>query len=205
MILGITGGIASGKSSVSRLLAAYTLAPLIDLDACCRDLLDKGQAGWQALHTAFGARYELPDGAIDRPKLREALFADADLRRRVDALLHPLALERLRAELARHAAAPLVLVEIPLLYEAGWDKYVDAVLVVHVRPALQFRRLLKRDGVGRRQARQALAAQMPLAEKAKRADYVIENGGDWAATRRAVIRLAEALFSGTGADSAGRT
>ena len=193
MILGITGGIASGKSSVSRLLAAYTLAPLIDLDACCRDLLDVGQPGWQALHAAFGTRYELPGGAVDRPKLREALFADADLRRQVDSLVHPPALECLRAELARHADAPLVLVEIPLLYEAGWDKYVDAVLVVYARPGLQLCRLLKRDGVNRRQARQALAAQMPLADKAKRADSVIENGRDWAATRRDVIALADAL------------
>ena len=191
MILGITGGIASGKSSVSRLLAAYALAPLIDLDACCRDLLDKGQSGWQALHDAFGARYELPGGAVDRAGLREALFADDDLRRQVDNLIHPLALERLRRELERHTDAPLVLVEIPLLYEAGWDIHVDAVLVVHVRPALQLCRLLKRDGVSRRQARQALAAQMPLAEKAKRADYVIENGRDWPVVRRAVIALAD--------------
>ena len=77
VILGVTGGIGSGKSSVSRLLASYCLATLVDMDHCCRSLLDQGQPGWQVLHAAFGTGYERPDGAIDRPCLRAALFADA--------------------------------------------------------------------------------------------------------------------------------
>lgn len=194
MILGITGGIGSGKSSVSRLLAAYCLAPLIDVDRCCRNLLEKGQPGWQALHAAFGTTYELPDGSVNRPVFREALFADAALRHQVDALLHPPALARMQQELATVRDAPLVLVEIPLLYEAGWQAHVDAVLVVYARRAAQFCRILRRDGGSRRQARQALAAQMPLAEKAALADYVIDNSADWTLTRQAVVLLGENLL-----------
>lgn len=193
MILGVTGGIGSGKSSVSRLLAAYCPAPLIDVDQCCRNLLEKGQPGWQALHVAFGARYELPDGSVDRPKFRAALFADPALRREVDALLHPVALNRMREELAKLGGVSLALVEVPLLYEAGWQKHMDAVLVVFARRAVQCRRVMRRDGVSGKQARQALAAQMDLREKARLADYVIENNGAWAETRRAVVRLGEEL------------
>lgn len=193
MILGVTGGIGSGKSSVSRLLASYCLAPLVDMDHCCRNLLDQGQPGWQALHAAFGTGYERPDGAIDRPCLRAALFADAGLRQQVDSLLHPVALARMREEIARCGGAPLVLVEVPLLYEAGWQQHMDAVLVVYARRAVQFCRLVRRDHVSHKQARQALSAQMDLAAKARLADYVIANNGSWAETRWAAVRLGEVL------------
>lgn len=194
IILGITGGIGSGKSSVSRLLACYCLAPLINLDQCCRHLLDHGEPGWQALHEAFGAEFELPHGAIDRVKLRERLFADTAFRQELDALLHPLALQRMQAEIgAASLDAKLILVEIPLLYEAGWQEHVDAVLVVYARRAVQCCRLMRRDGVSRKQARLALAAQMDLAAKAGRADYVIENSASWDLTRKAVVALGEQL------------
>ena len=194
MILGITGGIGSGKSSVSRLLAYYCLAPLINLDQCCRDLLDRGEPGWQALHKAFGTRYELPDGAVDRGKLRERLFADTAFRQQIDALLHPLALQCMQAEIgAAGGKAKLILVEIPLLYEAGWQANVDAVLVVYARRAVQCCRLMQRDGVSRKQARLALTAQMDLAVKASRADYVVDNSTSWDVTRKAVIHLGEQL------------
>ncbi|NLZ16890.1 MAG: dephospho-CoA kinase, partial [Desulfobulbaceae bacterium] len=195
-ILGITGGIGSGKSSVSRLLSCYCLAPLIDLDQCCRHLLDYGQLGWQALHAAFGATYALADGSIDRRKLREEIFRDADVRRRVDSLLHPLALGLMHEQIeAVQHRAPLVLVEIPLLYEAGWQIQVDAVLVVYARRAVQCCRLMRRDGVDRQQARRSLSAQMNLAEKARMADYVIDNSGSWLETRKAVVALGDTLCS----------
>lgn len=202
MLLGVTGGIGSGKSSVSRLLASYCLAPLIDLDQCCRHLLDYGAPGWQALHNSFGTNYELPDGVIDRPKLRERLFADSDFRQEVDSLLHPLALGRMQEEVeAAGAGKPLILMEIPLLYEAGWQTHVDAVLVVSVQRAVQRRRLMHRDGISREQAEMALAAQMDLAVKAKRADYVIDNSSSWDVTRKAVVQLGEQICSRDGAPS----
>lgn len=204
LVLGITGGIGSGKSSVARLLAGYCLAPLIDVDRCCRQLLEPGQPGWQALHTAFGPTFEQADTLIDRRKLRTALFADDALRRRVDRLLHPLALTRMHGEItAQGQDTPLILVEIPLLYEAGWQGEVDAVLVVYARRGLQCRRLMHRDRIDARQAEQALATQLDLAEKARRADHVIDNSGSWRKTRRAVVALAGILESACAGKEAG--
>ena len=194
-VLGITGGIGSGKSAVSRLLAAYCLRPLIDVDQCCRHLLDIGQPGWQALHDQFGSRFLLADQSVDRTLLREHLFADADFRLQVDALLHPLARAALAVEVAR-CSKPAALVEIPLLYEAGWQAEVDAVLVVFARKGRQCCRIMERDGVSRRQAARAIASQMSLAAKASQADYCIDNSGTWSRTRDAVVQLGNALYEG---------
>lgn len=194
-LLGITGGIGSGKSAVSRLLAAYCLRPLVDVDQCCRHLLDVGQPGWQALYDQFGTDFLLADQSVHRSLLRERLFADADFRRQVDALLHPLAREALMIEVAR-CTAPTVLVEIPLLYEAGWQSEVNAVLVVFARKGRQCCRIMQRDGVSRKQAARAIASQMPLAAKASQADYCIDNSGSWYQTRDAVVRLGNALYEG---------
>ena len=191
-VLGITGGIGSGKSCVSRLLASYCLIPLIDVDQCCRHLLDINQPGWLALRSVFGEALFLENNAIDRVALRERIFNDAELRRQVDALLHPLARKAMRQQLG-FQQAPLILVEIPLLYEAGWQGEVDAVLVVFARRGAQCCRIMRRDGVSRRAAAQAIDAQMSLKEKANRAEYVIDNGGTWASTRAQVVSLGNEL------------
>lgn len=198
LILGITGGIGSGKSCVSRLLASYCLAPLIDVDQCCRHLLDIDQAGWHALRSAFGEAFFLKDGSVDRGALRERIFHDTGARRRLDALLHPLAREAMHARIEQYRV-PLLLIEIPLLYEAGWRNDVDAVLVVYARRGAQCCRIMQRDGVSRREAGRAIAAQMSLAEKARRAEYVIDNSRAWTITRTRVVALGNALterFSG---------
>lgn len=198
-LLGVTGGIGSGKSCVSRLLASYCLAPLIDIDQCCRNLLDVGQPGWLALRENFGNAFLLPDQRIDRVALRNRLFAEADFRARIDDLLHPLAREIMEAEVGK-VNKPLVLVEIPLLYEAGWHGMVGAVLVVYARRGRQCCRIMERDGVSRRKAAQAIASQMDLGAKAKLADYCIDNSGRWSETRIEVVRLGDALgerFPGT--------
>jgi dephospho-CoA kinase len=151
-----------------------------------------------ALRSGFGDTFFLENGELDRVALRERIFRDADVRRRVDTLLHPLAREAMRREVAS-ARDPLVLADIPLLYEAGWQADVDAVLVVYARRGAQCCRVMRRDGVPRRKAAQAIAAQMNLAEKAKLADFVIDNSGAWSATREQVIALGNQLsvrFSG---------
>jgi dephospho-CoA kinase len=191
-VLGITGGIGSGKSCVSRLLASYCLVPLIDVDQCCRHLLDTNQPGWLALRSEFGELFFREDGTVDRVALRERIFNDAETRRQVDALLHPLAREAMREQVGLQQA-PLILVEIPLLYEAGWQGEVDAVLLVFARRGAQCCRIMRRDGVSRRAASQAIAAQMNLKEKAERAEYVIDNSGAWASTRAQVVSLGNKL------------
>ena len=187
-VLGITGGIGSGKSAVSRLLSCYCLAPLIDLDQCCRHLLDINQSGWLALNHHFGDRYFTNSGALNRPLLRDAIFSDATIRQQVDRLLHPLARAAMQHEMGG-IDSKLILVEIPLLYEAGWEREVNKVLVVYARPGAQCCRIMRRDGVSRGKAAQAVSSQMKLTEKARRADYVIDNSGPWSATRDQVIGL----------------
>jgi len=191
-VLGITGGIGSGKSSVGRLLASYCLVPLIDVDQCCCHLLEIGQPGWNALRTAFGQSFFYPDGSVDRVALRQHIFADADIRRQIDSLLHPLAREALRAQIG-HQRSRLVLVEIPLLYEAGWGVEVDEVLVVYARRGTRCCRIMRRDGVTRREATRAIAAQMSLEDKAARAEMVIDNSGRWAESRGRIVSLGDAL------------
>lgn len=191
-VLGITGGIGSGKSCVSRLLASYCLAPLVDIDQCCRHLLEIEQPGWRTLRTVFGETFLQSDGAIDRVALRRALFEDSAIRRQVDAVLHPLAREAMRKQVNSYHAA-LVLVEIPLLFEAGWHKDVDAVLVVYARKAVRCLRIMRRDGVSRREASRAMVAQMDLREKAGQADFLIDNSKAWTVTRSEVISLGNLL------------
>lgn len=188
----ITGGIGSGKSSVGRLLASYCPAPLIDIDQCCRSLLEIDQPGWLALRDRFGGEFLHADGRIDRVELRRRLFADARLRQEVDRLIHPLARESLRREVAKRHEA-LVLIEIPLLYEAGWRREVDEVLVVYARRGMRCCRIMERDQVTRRQAAVAIAAQMPLEEKAALAEYVIDNSGPWSLTRDLVVSFGQKL------------
>jgi len=197
-LLGVTGGIGSGKSCVSRLLASYCLAPLVDVDQCCRRLLETDQPGWRALRKAFGDVFFQADGAIDRAALRQRLFAEPQFRGQVDRLLHPLARDAMRLAAAGRAE-PLVLIEIPLLFEAGWQGEVDAVLVVYARRGAQCCRVMRRDGVSRRKAAQAIAAQMDLGEKAKMGDYVIDNSASWSSVRKRVVALGDELserFSG---------
>lgn len=191
-VLGITGGIGSGKSCVSRLLASYCLAPLVDIDQCCRHLLEIEQPGWCALRTVFGEIFLHSDGTIDRAALRRAIFEDSSIRRQVDAVLHPLAREAMRMQVNGYHAA-MVLIEIPLLFEAGWHKDVDAVLVVYARKAVRCLRIMRRDGVSRREASRAMVAQMDLRKKAGQADFLIENSKAWTVTRSEVISLGNLL------------
>ena len=190
--IGITGGIGSGKSSVSRLLASYCLIPLVDIDQCCRQLLEINQPGWQALRDRFGEAFLQADGRIDRSALRGNLFADKLFRQEVDGLLHPLARAALHREVTSRQAE-LMLIEIPLLYEAGWRQEVDEVLVVYARRGVRCCRIMQRDGVTRQQASRAIAAQMPLAEKAARAELVIDNSGSWSMTRDFTVALGKTL------------
>lgn len=191
-VLGITGGIGSGKSCVSRLLASYCLVPFVDVDQCCRNLLDINEPGWLALRSEFGDAFLQQNGAVDRAVLRQRIFNEVETRRRIDSLLHPLAREAMRRQVDFYRA-PLVLVEIPLLYEAGWQGDVDAVLVVYARRGVQCCRIMRRDGVLRRDAAQAIASQMSLKEKADQAAYVIDNSRGWAITRGQVVSLGNEL------------
>lgn len=190
-LIGITGTIGSGKSSVCRFLAGVSGLPVIDIDKLCRDLLVIDQPGWQALRANLQGMYFLPDGQLDRKKLRSAIFADAGLRRRIDDLIHPLAQERLLNEAAQLNGP--VLVDVPLLFEAGWQEFFSATVMVFADAGTCCRRLIARDRISGDEAGKALQAQMNPGEKMMLAEHVIDNRYCWLWTRLQARHLAEIL------------
>ncbi len=190
-IIAITGGIGSGKSRVCSYLAGLCSLQVVDLDQICRQLLVPGAPGWQALKEILEDHFFSPSGELDRIAFRKALFADHELRSRVDALLHPLACVEMARQVSR-CNGP-VLVEIPLLFEAGWQDEVEVIVVVYADPEVRVQRIIERDHVSAAQARQEIGSQYDLSEKALRAHHVIDNSGSWQQTCLQVRQLADDL------------
>ena len=185
-VLGLTGGIGSGKSMVASMFANLG-AEVIDADQLARDVVEPGQPALEEIATAFGREILLPDGRLDRGKLARIIFADPIARARLNAITHPRIQERMATEMALRGSRPGVLiVDIPLLYENDRTGTVDNVIVVWVDTKTQLRRLVERDGLTADEARQRIAAQMPLDEKRARADMVVDNSGSRQNTRRQV-------------------
>jgi dephospho-CoA kinase len=196
LILGITGNIASGKSTIAGAFAKKGAA-LVDADQLARDVVAVGSPLLQQLVERFGLAILLPSGELNRERLGEIVFADAEARQALNALMHPaigqLAVERLQ-RLKKSPDIPLVVYEAPLLFEAGAEGRVDQVLVVKIDPQVQLQRLMQRDGFEETAARQRIAAQMPQDEKLARADYVIDNSGTVEEALRQVDQLWDRLI-----------
>ncbi len=188
--IGLTGGIASGKSTVTQRFAELGV-PVIDADVVSRSVVEPGKPGLGQVVQRFGAGVLDADGRLDRRALRGLIFKDSSLRQALDAILHPL----IRAEMEREAAqakGPYVIMAIPLLAEGGnAGKRVDRVLVVDADETLQIQRLQARDGSSLEQARAILASQSSRAARLSVADDVLLNAGSFAELRQAVDRLHE--------------
>jgi dephospho-CoA kinase len=188
--IGLTGGIASGKSTVTQRFGELGV-PVIDADVASRSVVEPGKPGLTQVVQRFGREVLDATGHLDRPALRALIFNDPSSRRALDAILHPL----IRAEMEREAAhvqGPYVVMAIPLLVEGGnAHKRVDRVLVVDVDEALQIQRLQLRDGTSPEQARAILASQASRAARLGEADDVLLNTGSVAELRQAVDRLHE--------------
>lgn len=185
-VLGLTGGIGSGKSAVAAMFEQLG-AEVIDADQLARDVVEPGQPALAEIVTAFGPDILRHDGRLDRGKLARIIFADAAARSRLNAITHPRIRERMDEEVSRRRGRPgLLLLDIPLLYENARTGVVDKVIVVWVDLKTQVRRLTERNGLSIEEARQRIAAQMPLDEKRARADIVIDNTGSPDDTRRQV-------------------
>ena len=177
-LVGLTGGIASGKSTFSALLRARGV-PVIDADALARAVVAPGSPALERIAEAFGPQALLPDGALDRRWVGARVFADPGERRRLEAITHPAVREAMAEEVARLASAghALAFYDVPLLYEVGMENLVDCVVVVWTPRAVQLERLLRRDALGPAEAEARLAAQLALDVKAARADFVVANEG----------------------------
>lgn len=194
LVVGLTGGIATGKSTVAALFAklgAYRL----DTDHLARLIVEPGEPAWEAIVRYFGEEILLPDRQLNRKKLAEIVFGDLEKRKVLESITHPAirALMQTMLNAARLEGACIAIVEVPLLFETDFQQDVDRTLVVVSGEEQQLARLAARDGLEGQPARQRLAAQMPLREKVARADYVITNNGELAETERQVNDLWQVL------------
>lgn len=196
-VIGLTGGIASGKSTVAQLLAARG-ARVIDADILAREVLAPGTQGLAEVVEAFGPEVLGADGSLDRARLGQRVFADQVARRRLEAITHPRIAQRALLETQRAAAqgVQLVVYEAALLLESGAAAGVEALVVVAADPALQRRRVAERDGLSETEAQARIDAQASMAERLLAADFVINNDGSLEALRAQVATLWEALIQG---------
>jgi dephospho-CoA kinase len=185
-VLGLTGGIGSGKSMVAEMFASLG-AVVIDADQLAREVVEPGQPALKEIAATFGSEVLLNDGHLDRAKLAQIIFANPVERAKLDAITHPRIRTRMDALIEAWRPGPGVLVvDIPLLYENKRTNSIEKVIVVWVDPKTQLRRIQDRDGLSAEAAGQRIAAQMPLDEKRARADHVIDNTGRREDTRRQV-------------------
>ncbi|HEY6516478.1 MAG TPA: dephospho-CoA kinase [Steroidobacteraceae bacterium] len=185
--VGMTGGIASGKSTVAKFFAALGV-PIIDTDQVARDVVEPGQPPLERLVERFGRTILTPDGHLDRPKLREIVFSDPKARADLEALTHPAIGTAVEAWSAA-AGGPYQILILPLLVEKNLAAHVDRVLVVDCNEELQIRRLQARDGSSVEQARAILNAQTSRTARLKSAHDVIQNEGDLSSVRDQVSAL----------------
>jgi len=190
-IIGLTGGIASGKSTVSKLLKEFG-AYIIDADQIAREIVQPGQPALQEIEQAFGPGIILPDGSLDRKKVGGIVFKDEQALKRLNTITH----NRIKLEIdkaiekATREGYNVVVLDVPLLIEVGWQHMTDSVWVVYVDKETQIKRLLDRDNLSQEDALGRIAAQMALDEKILSADVIIDNRGSLEKTR---IQIIEAL------------
>jgi dephospho-CoA kinase len=197
LLVGLTGGIATGKSTVSEILRQLG-GEIIDADRLARDVVEPEQPAWKQIVAEFGGGIVTAEGALDRKKLGAIVFADPERRKRLEAITHPAIRARFQArldELAAQGFAGIVVFDAPVMIESGNYKNMDRLVVVVTDDATQAARLQERDGTDEAEGRRKIASQMPLAEKAKLADYVIDNSGDREATAAEVRRVFAALMA----------
>jgi dephospho-CoA kinase len=198
-VVGLTGGIATGKSTFAAALRARGV-PVVDADALARAAVAPGTEALAEIVRAFGPAVLGPDGALDRKRVGAIVFSDPDARRRLEAITHPAVRRAMLAETAALAAAghDLAFYDVPLLYEVGLDSSLELVVVVWAPREVQRARLVRRDGLSEAEADARLAAQLDVDEKAARADAVIENAGAPAELGPKADRLLADLRRGLG-------
>lgn len=186
-LVGLTGGIGSGKSAAQRFFEELGVG-CVDADVVAREVVMPGEPALVAIAEHFGADVLDNQGALNRALLRQRIFSDAEAKAWLEGLLHPLIRQRMMAQLDA-LSGPYRMLVAPLLFENGLDALCDASVLVDVPEALQVERVMARDGVDAEQARAIMASQMARAEKLARAGYVLDNSGSLEGLREQVFEL----------------
>ena len=197
LLVGLTGSIATGKSTVSRMFA-HLGARVLDADLLAREVVMPGQPAYLKIVEEFGEAVVQEDGTLDRKALGAIVFAEPARRKRLEEITHPAIAgrqQRILSVLDEEAFEGIVIWDVALLFETGGVAKMDRVVVVYADPETELARLIARDGMTETAARARMQSQMPVAEKAKRAHYVIDNSGDRAHTERQVKVVYEALLA----------
>ena len=189
-IFGLTGSIASGKSTVSNFLKELNV-PIVDADVIAKEVVEIGQPAYKKIVEAFGSEILLDSGEINRPFLGSLIFNNKEKRLQLNEIVHPEVRREMKEQADRYIkqGEPLVILDIPLLYEGNSIELVEKVIVVTVSEENQLKRLMNRNGLSKEDALLRIASQIPVKEKAARADYVINNNGDFEDTKKQVKDL----------------
>lgn len=190
-VIGLTGGIASGKSLVSATLRQLG-AKVVDADEVARLVVEPGTVGLAEIRQVFGDAILNPDGSLNRKTLGNIVFADPDKLKRLNEITHPQIYKYFKNEIDnfhKHRDYPALILDVPLLIEAGFHRLADEVWLVVVPKEVQVNRVMERDGVSREQALQRISSQMSVEEKQKYADVIIDNSGSTESTRQKVVEL----------------
>ncbi|OQX28390.1 MAG: dephospho-CoA kinase [Desulfobacteraceae bacterium IS3] len=195
LLLGVTGGIATGKSTVTRMLKEMGAA-VIDMDVIARQVVEPGKPALQDIVGYFGKEVLQSDGSLDRKKVSKIVFNDPEKRKKLESFTHPRIYEEFFRQvnvIVENNPNAVIQAEVPLLIEMNLQHLFDKIILVYAPREEQIRRLTKRDNISEAEAIQILAAQLPIAEKVKYADFVIENQGDPEHTGKQVKELWERL------------
>lgn len=196
MILGLTGGIATGKSTVTAMLRERGI-PVIDADQIAREVVEPGKPAYEAIVRHFGRDILLENGQLDRKKLGEVVFSDEAERQKLNAIVHPEVRRVMRqeAEVAEENGAQIVFMDIPLLYESKLQYLVEKIVVVYAPSDMQLARMMERDELDEEQAKKRLRAQFPIDQKKLEADFLIDNSQSREETQRQVEELLTVIRS----------
>ncbi len=197
LVVGLTGGIAGGKSTVSMMLRDLG-AQLVDFDVLARKVVQPGTPGLAKVVDSFGKQILTPDGSLDRRRLAEIVFRDRKKRRTLEQLIHPDIYEAFVRQVSRITAGQsdaVIVAEVPLLVEVNLIDLFDRIVLVYTSRQVQIERLMDRPDMTRRAAEDMLEAQLPIEEKKKYADHIVYNDGSLESTRRQVRALWEALVA----------
>lgn len=199
-VVGLTGGIGSGKTTVANLFAAEGIT-LVDADIVAREVVAKDSKGLKAIVEHFGTEMLTPEGELDRAKLRDRIFNQSAEREWLNQLLHPMIRQEM-LEQVKNATSPYVIMVVPLLFENGLDRLVNRTLVVDISPELQISRTVIRDQVDATQVNNIINSQCSRSEKLARADDIIDNQGEISALKREVLALHQRYLQLSGIDNA---